>query len=167
MERIVHPAVQEVLKACTARYTAEELVTKREQVKTAMQDMLFTILRKNHIVLVDVYITDFDFSKGFTEAIEQKQVAQQEALKAKQVLDRVRIEAEQTIAKARAEAESIRMQQSVITPLMIQLRTLEMMKDKWDGAMPQVIIGGSGGIPLLNLDGLVKRTPRQAQTKEE
>jgi regulator of protease activity HflC (stomatin/prohibitin superfamily) len=154
-DRVIAPAVQEAVKATTARFTAEELITHREEVKKIIQELVEKYISKVNIRVEELYITDFDFSRQFAEAIESKQIAEQTALKAKRDLDRIRIEAEQKIASARAEAESLRMQKDAITPQLIQLRQVEMQRlaiEKWDGKMPVTMMGAS--TPLLNLNAL-------------
>jgi regulator of protease activity HflC (stomatin/prohibitin superfamily) len=97
--------------------------------------------------LDELNITDFQFSKGFNEAIENKQTAEQLALKAQRDLERIKIEGEQKVVTARAEAESQRIQKETISPIILQLRAIE----KWDGKFPQVI-GGTGAMPFINID---------------
>lgn len=158
-ERIIQPAVQEAVKATTARFTAEELVTRREDVKKVIREHVEKQISPFNIRLDDLYITDFDFSKQFAEAIESKQIAEQQALKARRDLDRVKIEAEQKIATARAEAESLRMQKEAITPQLIELRKVETQKiaiERWDGKMPSVIMG-NGATPLLDLSTIAPK----------
>jgi regulator of protease activity HflC (stomatin/prohibitin superfamily) len=157
-DRVIQPAVQEAVKATTARFTAEELITHREDVKKLIQELVEKYVSKVNIRIEELYITDFDFSRQFAEAIESKQIAEQTALKAKRDLDRIKIEAEQKIATARAEAESLRMQKEAITPQLIQLRQVDAQKlaiEKWDGRMPTVMMGG-GATPLLDLNGLTR-----------
>jgi regulator of protease activity HflC (stomatin/prohibitin superfamily) len=154
-DRVIHPAVQEAVKATTARFTAEELITHREEVKKIIQELVAGYISKVNIRVEELYITDFDFSRQFSEAIESKQIAEQTALKAKRDLDRIKIEAEQKVASARAEAESLKMQKDAITPQLIQLRQVEMQRlaiEKWDGKMPVTMMGAS--TPLLNLNAL-------------
>jgi len=151
-ERIIDPAIQEVVKAITAKYTAEELITKRAIVGEAMRLALAERLIPNNIAVDAFSIMTFSFSKVFTEAIESKQTAEQLALKAKRDLDRIKIEAEQKITAARAEAESLRLQRANISTDLIELRKIEAnMKaiEKWNGILPQVTGGGS--IPLIGL----------------
>lgn len=151
-ERIIDPAIQEVVKAVTAKYTAEELITKRAIVGEAMRLALAERLIVNNIAVDAFSIMTFSFSKVFTEAIESKQTAEQLALKAKRDLDRIKIEAEQKITAARAEAESLRLQRANISTDLIELRKIEAnMKaiEKWNGILPQVTGGGS--IPLIGL----------------
>ncbi|MBF0465613.1 MAG: prohibitin family protein [Nitrospirae bacterium] len=140
-ERVIDPAIQEVVKAVAATYTAEELITKRPIVSAAMKDGLMERLHKHFIIVDEVSIVNFAFSKLFMEAIESKQTAEQLALKAARDLDRIKIEAEQKITQAKAEAEALRLQKENISPDLIKLRRIEAtMKaiDKWNGIMPKV-----------------------------
>jgi len=146
-KRSIDPAIQEIVKAVTAKFTAEELITKRQHVKEEMQETLQARLIKSHVVLDALNITDFQFSKVFNEAIESKQTAEQLALKAQRDLERIKIEAQQKVTQAKAEAESQRIQKETISPIILQLRAIE----KWDGKFPQVI-GGNGALPFINID---------------
>jgi len=160
-ERIIDPAIQEVVKAVTAKYTAEELITKRPAVSEAMRLALMERLIANNIAVDAFSIIIFSFSKVFTEAIEAKQTAEQLALKAKRDLDRIKIEAEQKITAARAEAESLRLQRANISTDLIELRKIEAnMKaiDKWNGILPQVT--GGGAIPMIGLGGETQKSMR-------
>ncbi|MHB8057466.1 MAG: prohibitin family protein [Desulfuromonadaceae bacterium] len=160
-ERIIDPAIQEVVKAVTAKYTAEELITKRAIVGEAMRLALAERLVVNNIAVDAFSIMTFSFSKVFTEAIESKQTAEQLALKAKRDLDRIKIEAEQKITAARAEAESLRLQRANISTDLIELRKIEAnMKaiEKWNGILPQVTGGGS--IPLIGLGDSLEKTKK-------
>ncbi len=151
-ERIIDPAVQEVVKAVTAKYTAEELITKRPAVSDAMKLFLTERLLENNIAVDAFSIVGFSFSKIFMEAIESKQTAEQLALKAKRDLDRIKIEAQQTITAARAEAESLRLQKANISADLVELRKIEAnLKaiDKWNGILPQVT--GAGAVPFIGV----------------
>ncbi len=160
-ERIIDPAILEVVKAVTAKYSAEELITKRPAVSEAMRLALMERLIINNIAVDAFSIVIFSFSKVFTEAIEAKQTAEQLALKAKRDLDRIKIEAEQKITAARAEAESLRLQRANISPDLIELRKIEAnMKaiEKWNGILPQVT--GGGAVPLIGLGDSPKEIRR-------
>jgi len=157
-ERIIDPAIQEVMKAVSARYTAEELITKRAAVSEAMRANLAERLLPNNIAVDAVSIVAFSFSKVFTEAIEAKQTAEQLALKAKRDLDRIKIEAEQKVTAAKAEAESLRLQRANISPDLIELRKIEAnLKaiEKWNGILPQVT--GAGAVPFIGVGDIQKR----------
>ncbi len=157
-ERIIDPAVLEVVKAVTAKYTAEELITKRPAVSDAMKLSLTERLLAHNIAVDAFSIVGFSFSKIFMEAIESKQTAEQLALKAKRDLDRIKIEAEQTITAAKAEAESLRLQRANISPDLIELRKIEAnLKaiDKWNGILPQVT--GGGAVPFIGIGEVQKK----------
>ncbi|MBF0458192.1 MAG: prohibitin family protein [Nitrospirae bacterium] len=153
-ERIIDPAVQEIVKATTARYTAEELITKRPIVSEEMRSGLAERLIKHQIVVDEFSIMNFSFSKLFMEAIESKQTAEQLALKASRDLDRIKIEAEQKITQARAEAEALRLQKENISPDLIKLRRIEATIkaiDKWNGILPKVT---SQNMPFIDVKEL-------------
>ncbi len=159
-DRIIDPAVQEGVKAATARYTAVDLITKREKVKQEIREILKKRLITYNIVVDDFSIINFSFSKEFTQAIEQKQKAEQLALKAKRDLERIKIEAEQKVAQAKAEAESLRLQKAVISPELIELRKIEALQaaiEKWNGVPPQVM---GGAVPFFDIGSLSKNSKR-------
>lgn len=152
-ERIIDPAIQEVMKAVTARYTAEELITKRPAVSSEMKDALTSRLLESNIAVDAFSIISFSFSQTFTDAIEAKQTAEQNALKAKRDLDRIKVEAEQTIAAAKAQAEALRLQKESISPDLIELRKIEAnLKaiEKWNGVLPNVT--GAGAVPFIGVN---------------
>jgi regulator of protease activity HflC (stomatin/prohibitin superfamily) len=158
-ERIIDPAILEVVKAVTAKYSAEELITKRPAVSEAMRTALSERLMVHNIAVDAFSIVTFSFSKIFTEAIESKQTAEQLALKAKRDLDRIKIEAEQKITAARAEAESLRLQRTNISTDLIELRRIEAnMKaiEKWNGILPQVT--GGGAIPFIGVGEATRKS---------
>jgi regulator of protease activity HflC (stomatin/prohibitin superfamily) len=155
-ERIIDPAVQEVVKAITANYTAVELITQREKVRGAIKDLLRQRLLTYNIIVDDFAIVNFKFSNVFEQAIEAKQTAEQLALKAQRDLERIKIEAEQKIASAKAEAESLRLQKENVTPQLIRLRQIEASIraiDKWDGHLPKI---NSGAVPFIDVKSLEK-----------
>ena len=148
-ERVIDPAVQEAVKSVTAHFTAEELITRRPEVKDAIKVSLAERLKQFNILVDEFSIVNFDFSHEFNAAIEAKQTAEQSALKARRDLDRIKIEAEQRITQARAEAEGQRLQRETLTPILLQLRAIE----KWDGKLPQVSGGATPFIDISTLKG--------------
>ena len=149
-ERLIDPSVQEAVKAATAQFTAEELITRRAEVSGRIKDMLAERLVPRNIVVDEFNIVDFNFSEVFNQAIEAKQTAEQQALKAQRDLERIKIEAEQKVTEAQAEADAQRLQRETITETLLQLRAIE----KWDGVLPQVT---SGAIPFIDLESLKSR----------
>jgi regulator of protease activity HflC (stomatin/prohibitin superfamily) len=152
-ERIIEPSVQEGVKAIAARYTAEELITQRDKVSLEIKELLSKRLLSYRIAIDDFSIVSFTFSSAFTDAIEQKQTAEQNALKALRDLDRIKIEAQQTIEQARAEATALRLKRSEITTNLLQLQQIQAQLkaiEKWNGVLPNVT---SGAVPFLNIEG--------------
>ena len=132
--RIIAPSIQEGVKAVTARFTAEELITKREEVKEQIKANLTDRLFERSIIVDEFNIIDFEFSPAFNEAIEAKVKAEQLKLKADRDLERIKIEKEQMIAAAQGKAEAIRIEAQALkqNPQVVELRWIE----KWNGEVP-------------------------------
>lgn len=149
--RIIDPAVQDIVKAATARFNAEALITQRAVVKDEMEANLKARLANNNINVTSLSIVDFQFSDEFNRAIEAKVTAEQRALEAENKLKQVEFESKQRIEQARGEAEAIRIQAQAITQQggrdYVQLQAIE----KWDGKLPQQWVPGSA-VPFLNLN---------------
>ena len=139
--KIVAPTIQEVVKAITAKFTAEELITKREEVKEQIKSTLAERLSERFIVVDEFNIIDFEFSSAFNDAIEANVTAEQLKLKADRDLERIKIEAEQKIAEAQGKAEAIRIEARALmqNPKVVELRWIE----KWDGKVPTYWGGAS------------------------
>jgi len=156
--RIIQPAIEEVVKQITARYNAEELITKRSQVKADITQEITTRLNVYNINTDVVSITNFEFSSLFDRAIESKVEAEQKALKAENDLRRIEVEARQletqakglaaaNIEEAQGEAEAIKI---INQALAENPNYLEWLKtQEWDGKLPLVI--GEGGTPLIQI----------------
>ena len=137
---IITPAIQESIKAVTAQYTAEELITERQNVGTQIKDALSEKISTYGITVEIFNIVNFDFSEEFNAAVEAKQTAQQNALKAEQDLSRIEIEAKQKITQSEAEAQSIKMIQDALSASPDYVEYIKW--NKWDGKLPSVM-GGS------------------------
>ena len=156
--RIIQPAVEEVVKQVTARYNAEELITKRPQVKADIEHEITKRLDVYNISTDVVSITNFEFSKLFDRAIESKVEAEQKAQKAENDLIRIEVEARQleaqaeglasaNIAEASGEAEAIKIINQALAQNPFYLEWLK--TQAWDGKLPLVM--GEGGKPLIQI----------------
>lgn len=170
-EKVISPAVQESLKAVTAKYTAEELITMREQVKnetsSAIESFITHTLKESGVEgaihISNVAIKDFDFSDSFNQSIEDKVRAQQDALQAENRKKQKVTEAEAAMEASKratdaeayqitqnsiARAESIKREALALSenPLLLQLRATE----AWDGKLPYYM-GGEQPIPFLQV----------------
>lgn len=143
--KIIDPAIQESVKAATALFTAEQLISKRAEVNLAITDGLKKKLDTLGINVVVVNIVNFEFSQAFDVAIEEKVKAEQEAFteqnrlekvkfQAQQKVEQARGEAESTLLKAKAEAEANTILSLSLTEQLVKYKGLE----KWDGVLPNV-----------------------------
>ncbi len=147
---LVTPAVNEVLKAITAQYTAEESVTNRSLISDGLIQGLNEKLNSIGLYITDVNIINFDFSEAFITAIEEKQVAQQQLLKAETekqtAITNAEAQAETTRIKAEAEAEANNKIKASLNDDIIRSKFYE----KWDGKLPEAM--GSDSI-ITSIDG--------------
>ena len=166
--RIIAPAVSNDVKAVTANYDAEELVTKRDIVAGQIKDLIVQSLAPYHLVVETVNVANFAFSHAYSEAIEQKQVAQQQALQAQYTLQQAQINAQQQVVQAKAQADAavataqgqaqallLTAQAQAkangliaesLTPTLLQQKAL----DKWNGSLPTYL---SPGAPMPFIGG--------------
>lgn len=136
---IVQPYVKESFKAVVAKFTAENLINKREEVSREIEEILSKKLNKSYLDVVSISVTGFQFSASFNEAIEKKVTAQQEVLTAKNNYEKQRIDNDIKVSKAKAEAESLNLQKMAVTEELIRLRQVENETkaiEKWDGVLP-------------------------------
>ncbi len=135
---LVVPAVNEVLKAIVSKYTAEETVSNRALISDGLLEGLNDKLNAFGLYATDVNIIDFDFSEEFINAIEEKQVAQQQLLKAETekqtAITIAQAEAESIKIKAEAEAEANRVLSESLTENIIEYNKVQ----KWNGELPKV-----------------------------
>lgn len=143
------PATFETFKAVVAQYTAEELVTKRQEVSTAIATNLQQRMRQYHLIVQNVNLVNFGFSRAFDAAIEEKVTANQKAATAENNLKRTKFEAEQRIAQAEGEAKAIAIQSAAVEKSggqgYVQLQAIA----KWDGKLPATMAGGA--VPFVNI----------------
>lgn len=160
IEKLLIPMVNEQVKSATAKFTAEELITKREEVKTLI---VLSIKEKAQLMSInvsDISIVNVEFSPSFNQAIENKVKAEQEALTVKNNLERTKYEAQQAeakaigekkaqILKAEGEAEAIRIQSAAVMAQggedYVKLKWIE----KWNGTLPATSLGSS--VPMVNI----------------
>jgi len=137
-ERIIAPAVQEAFKATTAKFTASDLISRREQVKVLAYTELRQRLEKYNIVVDDFNIVNFDFSAEFNQAIEQKTVAQQNKERADTEKATALIQAE-----GQAQAQAKLKESGSLSPEYLQFLAVQ----KWDGRLPNA----TNGVPFISI----------------
>ena len=157
-DTVIIPCITESTKVVTARYSAEELVGERTALANAIEELLSKRLAEFNVELVSASIENMTFTDAFTNAVEEKQVAQQNKLRAQTEAERMKIEAEAEaemkrieakgeadaqLIKAEAEAEANRKISESLTADVLRNKFLE----KWDGKLPTV----TGGDALISL----------------
>lgn len=143
---ILSPAISEVLKAATSKKTAEEIITKRTELKTEIDNSLKKRLEPYGVIVRDVSLINFGFSPEFSKAIESKQIAEQEAKQAEFTVQKATQDAQAEINRAKGKAEAQRLQRQTLTTEILQQQAIE----KWNGQFPTVM-GGGGTLPLINI----------------
>ncbi len=145
--KVLTPVVEGTIKDIIGKWNAQDLISNREK---ATGDILFKLqaqLKDNYIDVQDFQMTDINYSKVFEQAIENKVTAEQEAQRAKNKTVQVQEEARQKVIAAEAEARSmaIRAQALSQNKSLVQYEAVQ----KWDGKMPQYMLGNS--VPFINV----------------
>ena len=151
---IISPIVSNDVKAIVSDYDAQELITRRDQLASEIKQKISDDLRVYDVIVDGVNITNFNFSDAYEQAIENKQIAQQNALEEQYKLQQVQVSAQQqvvqanaqadaavaiaqgqakaTILQAQADAQAYTLKQKSLTPELIELALIS----KWNGVMP-------------------------------
>ena len=113
-ETVIMPNISEAVKVMTARHTAENLVSTRDDLNKDIEGMLRDKLSAYNIVVVGTSIENMDFTDAFTNAVEAKQVAAQNRLQAEieqgQKTMEQKAQAERAVIDANAAADVARIQ---------------------------------------------------------
>lgn len=157
---ILMPTVQEGMKSVCAKYNAEQLISQRASVADEIKTELEAKVNEYGIEIEKFNIVNFDFSKEFNDAIEAKQVAEQNLIKTRteqnQAIVVAEAEAKKKVIAAEADAKAIKARADAqaaanktiaesLSPTLIQYQIIE----KWNGVMPKV--AGSAN-PLITFD---------------
>lgn len=142
-DTILNPALQSGLKSAMAQFTAEEMVTKRSEVATAIANELNTRLEE-YFLISAVNIENIGFTEEYNKAIEAKTTNQQKAEAEKAQLEIIKVQNEQKINTAEAEAKVRELQSQSVTEKSLEQLRLEIQREmiqKWNGTLPQYILG--------------------------
>jgi regulator of protease activity HflC (stomatin/prohibitin superfamily) len=148
--KVITPALEDGLKQVVASFTAEQLISERAAVKAALVDQIGARLAMHHLVLDGIDLLQLDFSERFRQAVEAKQVAEQDARRAEFEAAKARRLAEARIHLAEGEARAQQLLQTGLTPEVLQHQAIE----KWNGHLPLVM--DAEAIHALDLKSLRK-----------
>lgn len=156
--RYVIPRTKEALKNIFAKYNAQGIIDNRSQLTSEIKIELVNELSGLGITVQDVLLTNLDFDDAYENAVQRKQVAEQEALAQENITKSEEEKKKQEILKAEALAEKTRLEaqalassqgQQVIEKIYAEAQ-LEASK-KWNGQLPTNMYG-SVPLPLINID---------------
>ena len=143
---LIQPRVAEALKEFTALRTAEQIVQKREELKSGGLESARQKISEL-LILDDLVIEDLTLSGVLEKAIEAKMVQEQEAARARFAQQQAEVEANTAVIKAKGEAESINLRGKALreNPSVLDLQVVE----RWDGNAPLVIGPGVDGADMI------------------
>lgn len=162
---LIAPVVQECMKSATAKYTAEQLITERAAVGDEVKASLDMKLNDYGIYIEKFNIVNFDFTEEYNNAIEAKQVAEQNLLKTKTEQEQAIVianaeadkkviaaeaQAKATLTEAQAQADANKLLEESLSDKVIAYEQIQ----KWNGILPKVTGSDSGLLIDVNLDEL-------------
>lgn len=153
--KIIEPRALETIKGVFAQYNAENLVALRGSLSSQIEDVLVEDLANYNIEIVATSIEDIDFTDAFTDAVEQKQVAEQNKLKAQTEQEQATIE-----AQAAAERQVIQAQADADAAIIAANNDAEIAKIAADSAEYQ---GQKDAAIMSNLGEMIQKYPELIQ----
>ncbi len=130
VNKVIRPQVRSTVRMIVSDYPVLDVYSgKRTQIQSKIEEQLGASFKKNFITLEEVLLRNVQFSREFQQAIENKQIAQQEAQRMKYVLERQEQEKKRKIIEAEGEAESLRLKGRALAdnPLLIQYEYIKLL----------------------------------------
>lgn len=150
---VLNPALQSSLKAAIAKFTAEEMITKRSEVANAITEEL-NVRLEEYFLISAVNLENIGFTAEFNKAVEAKTTNQQKAEAEKAQLEIIKVQNEQKINTAEAEAKVRELQSQSVTEKSLEQLRLEIQREmiqKWNGQFPTTMLGDDPNM-LFNLN---------------
>ncbi len=172
-DTVIAPCITESVKIVTAKYSAEALVSSRSLMAEEIEKVLEQKLRAYNIELVGTSIENMDFTDAFTDAVEAKQVAEQNKLRAQTEAEQKVLEAKAAaeIKKVEADAEAYELKtraeaEAEANRKISQSLTQELIAytyaQRWDGKLP-TLMTGDGSLPMLDISELIRQKNEETQ----
>ena len=130
VNKVLRPQVRSTVRMIVSEYPVLDVYSgKRMLIQSAIETNLRDSFKKNIITLEEVLLRNVQFSREFQQAIENKQIAQQEAQRMKYVLERQEQEKKRKIIEAEGESESLRLKGKALAdnPLLIQYEYIKLL----------------------------------------
>jgi regulator of protease activity HflC (stomatin/prohibitin superfamily) len=159
--KVIDPAFNDFIKTVVPEYKVDAILGARDEIRSKAKDALAANLAQYHIIVDDIYIANIAFSDSFQQAIEAKQVAQQQVQTEQQVLAQRKIQAEQVVAQAQGQADANvalangqatanKALAASLSDQILQYQYIQKLSDKI-----QVVLVPSGNASIFDLKGLL------------
>ncbi len=146
VNKLIRPFGRSQIRMIISRYTAPAIYSeKRQEAEDVMHKELSVLLKPKHLIVDKVLLRAVYFSPEYSNAIEQKVIAEQKVKQAEYEVKEATQRAQAKIAEAKGLAEAQQLQKASLTQEFLQLEAIK----KWNGVLPQYT--GTGGLPFLNL----------------
>jgi regulator of protease activity HflC (stomatin/prohibitin superfamily) len=142
--------VKAIVESGVAVAAISELMVKKELQLGTLRSIQVIDDADYHIAVNDISLVHVHFSERFSDAVEAKQIAEQDAKRADFLALKASKEAQARVNAARGEAEAQMLLRETLTPELLEKQAIE----KWNGKLPLIV--GEGGAKLLDLSKLVK-----------
>lgn len=137
VDKIIYPAVNESVKASVAQFPVEEIIVKREDVKTLIESALKDRLKVYNIILETVNLVNISFDDEFNKVVEQKQIEEQKIKTAEYIKRQAEQNKQATILEAEGEAQKNALLRQSISKDTVSMEWIR----KWDGKLPMYMMG--------------------------
>jgi len=153
----IKTAIYDAFRMTANAYTAEELVSNRQEFENRVKRTMDSAVLKEGFVVSQI-TSNLGYPASFKNAIINKNNAVQAALMAENQVKTAEAQAKIKIATAqgqseamlievRAKAEANKLEQASLTPMLLQKQWIE----KWDGALPTTQLANGTGM-MLNMN---------------
>ncbi len=149
---LVPQAIEGVLKQVIGQYDAVDLISNRQKATAVAQAAIAASLKDKGVIVTRFEMTNIGYLKDFEKSVEQKVIAVQKAVEEQNRTKQIEEQAKQKIISAQAEARSIQIRAQALSSnqKLVEWETVQMLKEKWNGQLPQIVMGNSS-IPMIDL----------------
>lgn len=145
IEKVVHPTMNECVKAASAQFPVEDIIVKRDELKLQIEEALRQKLLAYNIVVENANLVNIKFDPEFEKIVEQKQIEEQKIKTAEYVKQQAEQNKLATIARAEGDARAQQLLRESVNEKTIAYKWI----DKWDGKLPETMLGGNSSLLFM------------------